>query len=539
MAKRCFIKCINKIAAHDPILLEDKISHILGRSKITKIKTSKCSKEQVELTANYANFKVKYKHIGPNDGGYMGKAVKCGEVLELKHKDVIEFLFGLHPHEIVFDPEPNESLSPVANAALKEVDNSETLTSDSCSDEKPVVASKRKLDTSSDNISKKLCTNSSDNTWENYNNELLVYNKRMKKCDKIAAYDLDGTLITTASGRVFPKDVNDWKILYTEVPGKLKQLYKDGYKIVIFTNQLGVSRGKISVKDIQSKIQNVINKLGVSAQALVSTGKGKYRKPFTGMWDFFLSECNEGLRVDKEESFYVGDAAGRPEISKKRKKDHSSADRLFAINIDIQFLTPEEHFLGKSPLPYNMPEFIPSSVDDTVSLYNPATTKVPKYPVEVAILVGYPGSGKSTFVEKHLLKLGYIQANRDQIGSWQKCVALMEKYTKEGKHVVIDNTNPDKESRSRYIAAAKNANIPVRCFKLDVSLEHAKHNNRFREVTGSDHDKINEMVYNIYKSKYEEPSLAEGFTDIVKVNFVPIFKNSEMERIYKLFLLEK
>lgn len=94
-------------------------------------------------------------------------------------------MFGLHPHEIVFDPEPNESLSPVANAALKEVDNSETLTSDSCSDEKPVVASKRKVDTSSDNISKKLCTNSSDNTWENYNNELLVYNKKMKKCDKV------------------------------------------------------------------------------------------------------------------------------------------------------------------------------------------------------------------------------------------------------------------------------------------------------------------------------------------------------------------
>lgn len=41
------------------------------------------------------------------------------------------------------------------------------------------------------------------------------------------------------------------------------------------------------------------------------------------------------------------------------------------------------------------------------------------------------------------------------------------------------------------------------------------------------------------RSKYEEPSLAEGFADIVKVNFVPIFKNSEMERIYKLFLLEK
>lgn len=42
---------------------------------------------------------------------------------------------------------------------------------------------------------------------------------------------------------------------------------------------------------------------------------------------------------------FVGDAAGRPENKMlKTKKDHSTADRLFAINIGIKFFTPEEHF---------------------------------------------------------------------------------------------------------------------------------------------------------------------------------------------------
>ena len=53
---------------------------------------------------------------------------------------------------------------------------------------------------------------------------------------------MDGTLITTSSGRVFPTDNNDWKIIFPEVPGKLKALIADGYKIVLFTNQAGVSK---------------------------------------------------------------------------------------------------------------------------------------------------------------------------------------------------------------------------------------------------------------------------------------------------------
>lgn len=61
---------------------------------------------------------------------------------------------------------------------------------------------------------------------------------------QIAGYDMDSTLITTKSGKVFAQNYDDWMILYSEIPGKLKQLYKDGYKIVIFTNQAGISKYK-------------------------------------------------------------------------------------------------------------------------------------------------------------------------------------------------------------------------------------------------------------------------------------------------------
>ena len=50
---------------------------------------------------------------------------------------------------------------------------------------------------------------------------------------QVAAFDLDWCVIGTASGKVFPKDLHDWKFLFPEVPGRLKQLHKEGYKVLL------------------------------------------------------------------------------------------------------------------------------------------------------------------------------------------------------------------------------------------------------------------------------------------------------------------
>lgn len=93
-------------------------------------------------------------------------------------------------------------------------------------------------------------------------------------------------------------------------------------------------------------------------------------------------------------------------------------------------------------------------------------------------MVGCPGSGKSYFVKNYLDHYGYV--NRDTLGSWKKCVTVMEKYLDEKSSVVIDNTNPDCVSRQRYIEVAKKYNIPVRCFVMTTGIDHAKHNNKVK-----------------------------------------------------------
>ena len=84
---------------------------------------------------------------------------------------------------------------------------------------------------------------------------------------------MDGTLITTQSGRVFPLDHNDWKLLLSEVPGKLKDLHSDGFKIVVITNQAGVAKGKTKIEDFQTKVENIARKIGVPMQLWAITSE--------------------------------------------------------------------------------------------------------------------------------------------------------------------------------------------------------------------------------------------------------------------------
>lgn len=60
----------------------------------------------------------------------------------------------------------------------------------------------------------------------------------------VAAFDIDWTIIRTKSGKKFPTGQSDWTFFDPKVPVKLKELHDEGKKIVFFTNQGGVEKGK-------------------------------------------------------------------------------------------------------------------------------------------------------------------------------------------------------------------------------------------------------------------------------------------------------
>jgi len=76
------------------------------------------------------------------------------------------------------------------------------------------------------------------------------------------------------------------------------------------------------------------------------------------------------------------------------------------------------------------------------------------------------------------------------LGTWQKCLAAAIEAFPKGKSVVVDNTNPDRESRQRFIDAAKKAKLPCRCFIMLTTFEHAKHNERVGARYSRLHDNV-------------------------------------------------
>ncbi len=185
--------------------------------------------------------------------------------------------------------------------------------------------------------------------WRERNTQLVVLDgPDAFHSNTVAGFDIDWTIVKTRSGRRFPTGPSDWQFLFDEVPVKLKDLHEGGTKVVFFTNQAGIEKQKTTIKELCNKIEAIIDEVGIPIQVFMCTGNSHFRKPSVEMWRYMENHCNGGIKISKEKSFFVGDAAGRAKNwAPGKPKDFSSADRMFAANAGVIFHTPEAFFLGE------------------------------------------------------------------------------------------------------------------------------------------------------------------------------------------------
>ena len=124
-------------------------------------------------------------------------------------------------------------------------------------------------------------------------------------------------------------------------------------------------------------------------------------------------------------------------------------------------------------------------------------------------MMGLQGSGKSTFYAKHLSK-DYVRVNLDTLKTRSRERLLMDECMGEGKSFVIDNTNPTRADRARYIALAQEQGYHVIGYFMESKIKDCIARNSLREENA----RVPNIAIAATSNKLEIPSFDEGFDEL-------------------------
>jgi len=307
---------------------------------------------------------------------------------------------------------------------------------------------------------------------------------------KVLFADLDHTLITPKGKHVFPKSLDDWMWKNNAIVPKLKDMYNKGYEIVIVSNQK-----KMSGDDVKTKATMIYDDLKLPFVFISGHSDMYYRKPQLGLWDLLIEYIfKDAKNIDMPSSVFIGD---------------SEADLYFARNTNIKFIHTDSFFLGIQDAKFAKIEDaehpLTKWMSNTVHNLPPlrASSK------HLVVMVGSPASGKS-YYSKELENKGFLRINKDSMKTDKIVEKAFNEGIKEGRSIVIDNTNPTKEARAKWINAAKKASYHVSIVWMNFPMPVVEYLDNYRIAKYKSQDyHVPLVAMRVYYKKLEVPTQQE------------------------------
>ena len=289
---------------------------------------------------------------------------------------------------------------------------------------------------------------------------------------KLYLFDVDGTIVVSKSGRRWAATATDW--VFRVSPHMFQELADDGWTVALISNQ---STWKTS-PDAKQKLESILTALqetnGWSPWCLVATASRKekdtlYRKPGTALFDLLLEQTGlhaTDIKVKvKVKVKMCGDAIG---------PDHphppfrwASSDFEFANAIGAEFVEPAT--------------VSPPVIDASLSIQ------------KILLLVGNPGSGKSSFAREMVKQFPQFRhVEQDVLTTPARVRKAVVAELTAGHSVIVDATHASAKSKEPYTQLG----YPV---TIVWFVRDGRPWNALREKP------VPEVAYAVYSKHFEEP----------------------------------
>ena len=140
--------------------------------------------------------------------------------------------------------------------------------------------------------------------------------------------------------------------------------------------------------------------------------------------------------------------------------------------------------------------------------------------MEVVLLVGLQGSGKSTFYRTHFAATHALVSKdllRNHRRPGRRQMQLVEAALQGGRSVVVDNTNPTIEDRAPLIELARRHGADVVGVSFVPDLDACLERNRGRTGRG----RVPDKALHITLKRLQPPTLVEGFDRLYRASVAP------------------